>query len=100
MTQDTEAVERFNPRSEMTQSGHRGTMRPYATGLWVRHADYLALAAERNALRDALVKAEAALADISEGEPDPDSVAENVWCKDRAADALPGIRAALAGEAK
>ena len=47
------------------------------------------------AMEEALVKSEAALADIAEGEPDPDSVAENVWCKDRAAAALPGIRAAL-----
>ena len=68
------------------------------------HCDIIDEAADRlaalehklDALREAAVKAEAALADIAEGEPDPDSVAENVWCKDRAAAALPGIRAALA----
>lgn len=56
----------------------------------------VALEAERDALREAVGKAEAALADIAEGEPDPDIVAENVWCKDRATTELPGIRAALA----
>ena len=43
------------------------------------------LVAERDALREALKKAEAALADIAEGEPDPNDLAEKIWCKDRAA---------------
>ena len=51
--------------------------------------------AERDALREALRKAEAALADIAEGEPDPDDTAEKIWCKGRAAAALTEARAAL-----
>ena len=55
--------------------------------------------AERDELRDALRKAEAALADIAEGEPDPDGLAEKIWCKGRAAAALTESRAALNREA-
>ena len=50
-------------------------------------------------VREALRKAEAALADIAEGEPDTDDTAEKIWCKDRAATALTEARAALKREA-
>ena len=51
--------------------------------------------AERDALREAVRKAEAALADIAEGEPDPDDTAEKIWCKERADEGLRIVRAAL-----
>ena len=54
-----------------------------------------AQAAEIERLREALRKAEAALADIAEGEPDPDDLAEKIWCKGRAAAAVTEARAAL-----
>ena len=51
--------------------------------------------AERDALREAVEKAEAALADIAEGEPDPNDLAEKIWCKERADEGLRIVRAAL-----
>ena len=38
------------------------------------------------------------LADIAEGEPDPDDLAEKIWCKGRATAALTEARAALSRE--
>ena len=49
MTQDTEAV-RFDPEPWDIR---RASMKRAEDGGWVRYDDYLALAAERDALRDA-----------------------------------------------
>lgn len=76
---------------------YRGRFAEFARSL---ECESTRLRSERDALREALKKAEAALADI--GDADREPADDLAWCEKRAAQALPIVRAALAsnGEQK